>query len=97
MHLCSARGSLLTGAHRSTLYWLIRREAGRVAIRLELIVQLVCAGLDGHACAVEALREEHSAPAQPVIGACEFQLRMHSEAIRYSQCRAQHCCRSLSC
>ena len=77
MHRRGAQGSLLSGAHRRTLYWLIRRETGWVAVSPELVVKLVCAGFDGHARAVEALREQHSPPAQPVVGACKLQLRMH--------------------
>ncbi len=53
--------STLSAASKETdhciLHRLLRWEAGRVAIGPELIVQLVRTCLDGHACAVEALRE----------------------------------------
>ena len=50
-------------------------ELRRAAIGAQLMVQLVCARLDGHARAVEALREEHPLAAQPVVCARELQLR----------------------
>ena len=94
MQTCTAQGSLLSCAHRRTLHRLIRWETGRVAISLELIVELVCAGLDGHARAVEALWEEHSPPAQPVVGACKLQLHTYRKPSGAAG-TAQHCCRAL--
>lgn len=71
--------SVQAGAHRCVLHRLIGGELRRGAIGVELVVELVCAGLDGHARAVEALGEQHPPPAQPVVCAREFQLRSACE------------------
>merc|ERR1712091_1165 len=60
----------------------LRSSPRRVAIVVNLPSQLVSARLDGHACAVKPLREEHVLTAQTVVGRSELQLR---EAERVSQ------------
>ena len=67
-----------TEPHRCVFHRLLGWEARRVTIGPELIVQLVCAGLDGHASAVEALRKQHPLPTQAVV--CAGELQLHSAA-----------------
>ena len=70
-----------TETYRSVVHRLVRGEARWAAILLDLIVELVGAGLDGHARAVEALREQHALPAQPVVRACKLQLHRWGRAL----------------
>jgi hypothetical protein len=53
---------------------LLGGEGGRTAVGRQLAGQPVGAGLDGHAGAVEALREEHALAAEAVVGGGELQL-----------------------
>ena len=76
-------------AHRCTFHGLLRWEARRDAIGPELIVQLVCAGLDGHASAVEALRKQHPLPTQAVV--CAGKLQLHSAPEHHETTKPEAC------
>ncbi len=65
----------------SRLHSFLRREARRAAVLLDLVVELVCAGLDGHARAVEALWEQHPLPAQAVVRAGKLQLHQYMKGL----------------
>ena len=64
----------------STFYRFLGGEARRAAVLLDLVVELVCAGLDGHARAVEALWEQHPLPVQAVVRAGKLQLHNQGRA-----------------
>lgn len=57
-------------AHLGSCSFLLSGEFGGAPVAVNLNGQLVCARLDGHACAVKALREQHTLAAQAVVSAC---------------------------
>ena len=87
---CRLPGILQPKTHCCILHRFPRRELRRVAVCGELVVELVCTCLDGHACAVEALWKQHSSPAQPVVCAGKFQL--HRSLKLYAMAHLQPLC-----